>query len=224
MTELPGVGPRLALWWVDLLTRTAPTQLRDERRAEIWSDVFEQVHAAAVGSPGAAILGRTVRGIPSDVVWRLRIELAPERRAWHRAHPSTALATLFLVSLPVGMLADAAEARIAALRPYVDGLWLVTLLVSWVLLAFAGLAVADRLRGTARSDPAAGAPWSKRLRRGLVCVMAVSWAGSGVWRFAQVTWLNDLSTVAWVTFGFSLCGYLLAVMAEGFLTLRKLSS
>jgi hypothetical protein len=55
--------------WADRYTRGLPGEVRDRRREEIASDVFEQLHAASDGRQ-RAITWRTVRGIPSDVAWR----------------------------------------------------------------------------------------------------------------------------------------------------------
>lgn len=64
-------GERLALWWVDLYTRGLPEAARENRRAEIASDVWE--HSAA-GEHGRrtqlAIASRCLRGALADAGWR----------------------------------------------------------------------------------------------------------------------------------------------------------
>lgn len=222
MTRLRAAGPRWALWWNDTITRGAPTAVRAERRAEILSDVFEQVGASCpTRQASRAVLGRALRGVPSDLAWRLAVELAPDRRAWHRQHPSTALAGMFLVSIPLGLLADAAQRRLPVLTPYVAGLWLLVLAASWTLLGFAGLASLHRLQGGNVTDPEHRRPRVVLLRRCLVNVMAVSWAGSAVWRYAPVEILSGLSTAAWALFGLSLAAYVLMMVLR---TLLRLGS
>lgn len=76
--------------WVRLYTRGLPADLRDARRAEIECDVWEQrrdEQSRRVRPSASAlhVLGRVLRGAPSDLSWRL------ERRA-HRG----ALQTLSL--------------------------------------------------------------------------------------------------------------------------------
>jgi hypothetical protein len=69
MTEL---AERLALCWVRLYTLGLRPEARADRRAEIASDLWEHRHdAAATGAPGlaAAVLGRVLAGMPSDVLW-----------------------------------------------------------------------------------------------------------------------------------------------------------
>jgi len=48
-------------------TRGLPDEVRLARCAEIDSDLHEH---RGTGAPGAAIVGRTLRGVPADVVWR----------------------------------------------------------------------------------------------------------------------------------------------------------
>ena len=62
---------RLALWWVDRYTRGLEAAAREDRRAEIASDIWE--HGAAPGASSAtqlAILSRCVRGVGADLSWR----------------------------------------------------------------------------------------------------------------------------------------------------------
>ena len=63
-------GERLALWWVDRYTRDLPEHVRDERRAEIASDVWEHRAAAMPDRLGLSIFSRCVRGVPADLSWR----------------------------------------------------------------------------------------------------------------------------------------------------------
>jgi hypothetical protein len=56
-------------WWAARYTRGLPNEVRDRRRDEISSDVFEELHATSDGRP-TSLTWRTVRGMPSDVAWR----------------------------------------------------------------------------------------------------------------------------------------------------------
>jgi hypothetical protein len=59
-------------WWADRYTRGLPNEVRERRRDEIESDVFEQRHSTVNGSDArpTSVVWRTVRGIPADVAWR----------------------------------------------------------------------------------------------------------------------------------------------------------
>jgi hypothetical protein len=88
----------LARRWVRIYTRGVPAALRDARRAEIGCDLWEQRHdecgnGRAAFRTGADVLGRVIRGAPSDLAWRLEHRTrstAPRRlrraRAMARAH------------------------------------------------------------------------------------------------------------------------------------------
>jgi hypothetical protein len=56
-------------WWADRYTRGLPAEVRDRRRDEITSDVFEQLHATS-DERRTSVTWRTVRGIGADVAWR----------------------------------------------------------------------------------------------------------------------------------------------------------
>jgi hypothetical protein len=62
------VGARFALWWVEALTRTAERTAALDRRAEIASDVHEQLTDArrrGVRTGSRSVIARVVRGMPS---------------------------------------------------------------------------------------------------------------------------------------------------------------
>lgn len=67
-----GIGPRLVLWWAALYTRGLEQVLREDRRDEIASDVFEQC-ADGQDRRGTtlSLLGRCLLGVPADLSWRL---------------------------------------------------------------------------------------------------------------------------------------------------------
>ena len=62
--------------WVAVYTSGLPPELRDARRSEIGSDLWEQQRTADLlnqpqGETSLQLLARLVLGIPSDVTWRL---------------------------------------------------------------------------------------------------------------------------------------------------------
>jgi hypothetical protein len=66
----------LARAWARLYTRGLPDVLRDRRRAEIACDLWEQRHepgsrSRAPFARAADVLGRVLRGVPSDIAWRI---------------------------------------------------------------------------------------------------------------------------------------------------------
>src|SRR5436309_3503637 len=62
--------------WTHLYTFALPSEIRDRRRAEIESDVWESEHDPDV--PHHAIVLRLLRGMPADLLWRL--EVTPSRQ------------------------------------------------------------------------------------------------------------------------------------------------
>ena len=67
---------RLVRVWTHLYTFALPSEIRDRRRAEIESDVWESEHDPDV--PHHALVLRLLRGIPADLLWRL--EVVPHRQ------------------------------------------------------------------------------------------------------------------------------------------------
>ena len=76
------VTARLLRWWVRLYTSGLYSGDRSDRRDEIESNHHEHTHSSGTHSGDTAwqVLGRMVRGLPSDVAWRLSRPGA-ERRA-----------------------------------------------------------------------------------------------------------------------------------------------
>lgn len=229
MTAQRSAGARLAGWWVDALTHTADPRVAAARRAEIASDVHEQLSAAtgqaARAAASRAVVGRVVRGMPADLAWRLRLEVSVDRLSWHLHHPSTAITAGFLVMLPVNLLADSAGTRSARLLDLRIPLWVVTDLLGVCILSFAVAAAGIRARRPS-SDGQGFTRWgrSERLRRAVTLCLGVSWAGSAVFRYGAV---SPLGAVFWAAFGISLLLYLTLLLATGaarLLDLRKISS
>jgi hypothetical protein len=66
----------LVRFWTTLYTSGMPDALRDARRAEIESDLWESRHdrrPASDVSVAAQMLLRLLRGLPDDLLWRLEL-------------------------------------------------------------------------------------------------------------------------------------------------------
>lgn len=197
-------GARFATWWVETITRTAESATALDRRAEIASDVHEQLtdawqrDASAAGS--RAVVGRVVRGMPADLAWRTGLEIRPSRFAWHLRNPSTAITSLLVLLFPLNMAADAAwpSARDSFLD-YRIPLWAATDIVGSCIVLFTVLALATRLSRRWKSVADRYRPQSRleRARRCATAVLGVSLAASAVLRFGPL----DLASGAfWITF------------------------
>ena len=206
------LGARFALWWVEAITRTAESTAALDRRAEIASDVHEQLTDAwrrDVRTGSRSVIARVVRGMPSDVSWRVALELRPSRFAWHLRNPSTVITTLLVAMIPLNAAADSYVSDPQS-RPLVGhgvALWAATYVVSGCILAVALLALAGRLRpgwicGAEQFRPASRL---ERNRRRVTAALGVILAGSAVLRF---TALDLASGVLWVGFVVGFMTYL----------------
>jgi hypothetical protein len=99
-----GSGPpllvRVAEGWVALYTRGLPIEIRDDRRAELRSDLWEHRRHAAAGGQGRLrwslqVGGRVVRGIPDDLWWRFAQQAASRPATEVAARRRQLLAWLF---------------------------------------------------------------------------------------------------------------------------------
>jgi hypothetical protein len=99
-----GPGPpllvRVAEGWVAWYTRGLPGEVRDARRAELRSDLFEHGRHAAVGGQGRLRWslqagGRMVRGMPDDLWWRFAQQAASRPRTAAAQRRRQLLAWLF---------------------------------------------------------------------------------------------------------------------------------
>lgn len=209
---MTGWGARLATWWVGRYTATAPAEDRADRRAEVAADVHDQlVHAQAVGLPAGAadraVAGRVLRGVPADLAWRLARETGPERVAWHVRHPVTLLTGLLPLVVVLGTTVDAARHRATWLAVPAQ-------LAEGVLLPLYAVALGVGLVGGVLAARHPARPSLAGARRTALATMTVSWALSGLWRFAPGP-LGAVSTLGWVAFGLALLGWLALVAATG---------
>jgi hypothetical protein len=66
------IAARLVLAWVRTYTRRVPSAAAEQRRAELASDVWEQVNDTELMglAAGPFLLWRAARSVPSDLAWR----------------------------------------------------------------------------------------------------------------------------------------------------------
>lgn len=106
-------------WWVRCYTRGLAPDVRDARRAEIESDVFEHLADRPGRGAGAAVVGRTLRGAGDDLLWRMgegrvmrqegrtgfRAAWAAATQAWYT--PVAVLLAVFNTGAAIAVLSDA---------------------------------------------------------------------------------------------------------------------
>jgi hypothetical protein len=200
MSARPGLGVRLAHWWVAAYTMTAPAAAAVDRRREIAADLFDELadgadHGLSGRQVSRRIAGRVLRGVGADLLWRCEGEWTPGRLTWHLRHPGTVLLTGSTLLLPVALLADVARGDPA----YAGGTILIlsglVQLLSTVVVCFGVFSTATRL-------PELGRPaWSRqRLARAARGLAAFLYALAALWRFAPEPF-SWVSTGAWAGSG-----------------------
>ena len=219
MTVEATAGSRIALWWVQALTHTAEREVAGERRAEIASDVHEQLVEAeqrgALAAGSRSVISRVVRGIPVDLLWRLRLEAQPGRLAWHLRNPSTAITSLLVLMFPLNAAADSTlPGGRDAFLGYGVALWIATDLVAGCILLFAAAVLADRIwpRWTGGVDRHQPRSPRERVRRCLTAMTGVALAGSATLRFGV---FEPLGGVFWLAFVGCVFLYLALLAAFG---------
>ena len=84
--SLVTIAVGLTRLWTRLYTCRLPDDLRNARRAEIESDMWEWRHDAKArghGQPTAAhVLARLICGVPDDLSWRIEHALIPRGAVW----------------------------------------------------------------------------------------------------------------------------------------------
>lgn len=227
MSKPPPVAVRVATWWVDRYTNTAPPREGADRRAELRSDLYDQRAEAEASGLGArtscSILTRMLQGVPADVAWRLQVERVPGRLEWHLAHPSTVLSALFVLLAPAVVLLDASRGPVRGFAAAQGLFVLVVTVLASAAVSFAAVAVVRRLaRRPLLSFGAGLGP----VRRAALCWMCAMWALAALWRFVGDP-LEAVSAAAWAAFGVALLVYGVAVFCSVMLNaldLRKVSS
>lgn len=233
MTPGDLLGGRIALAWARMYTATTDPQLARERREELRADLHDHLQQGLAAGAGPvqvsrAMLGRTLRGVCADVLWRLEVEWARDGLRSLAAEPVTVLGALFVALLPISLLADASR-RFEFVPVEVREALTVTCGVLYtVAVAYTLVAAGMRAVGAPRSP---ARPLPHRLSRMLRLVMFASFALAGIWRFAPDPF-GQISAWAWAVFGVSLVANVLvwtvrAAMAgwrKRPLTLRKVPS
>jgi hypothetical protein len=88
--------------WTWLYTWRLPSALRQARRAEIESDLWEFQHDPDTSrgpNEGLWIIGRLLLGMPDDVVWRFECAVDGDDPIMRRTIAMAAVATVFIAAL-----------------------------------------------------------------------------------------------------------------------------
>jgi hypothetical protein len=98
----------LTRWWVRLYTKGLPPEMRDARRAEIESDLWEQGEdATANGSQpdetALEVFGRLLLGVPADVTWRLQAGLSTRSDRSIKMNESLTMRGFFLAAVAIAI-------------------------------------------------------------------------------------------------------------------------
>ena len=99
--------------WTYLYTFALPSEIRDRRRSEIESDVWESEHDPDV--PHHALVLRLLRGMPADVLWRLEVTPSRQHAPRARAAPPAVDADLN-IKMEVGPVREVAGRDLAPSR------------------------------------------------------------------------------------------------------------
>jgi hypothetical protein len=187
----------LALWWVSVYTSTAPPEDAADRRAELASDVADQLGSTQSAEVSLRIAGRVLRGVPADVVWRLAVERAPGRAGYHLAHPATVLGVLAAALIPLTIVGDVLRwpsvGGAGDLREVVQA---AVVLLSGAVVAMAFTAGLHRILRGRSGSPVRPTGLLGLVRRWTRLGMFVTWALSALWRF-PAGGLGSVSAVAW---------------------------
>ncbi|MEX0750261.1 MAG: hypothetical protein WD359_05580 [Dehalococcoidia bacterium] len=79
MSGIALTASRIVCWWAATYTLGLASSVRDARRTEIASDTWEQHHDESDAGQGrrriaSSMLGRMLRGVPADLLWRVNVE------------------------------------------------------------------------------------------------------------------------------------------------------
>jgi hypothetical protein len=99
MTSLRLATAFVRVWTRVYTSRTSPA-LREERRAEIESDLWELQHDLETGrglAPSVQVIARLLLGVPDDLCWRLEHADEGDRR-WLRRTVALTAAALALIA------------------------------------------------------------------------------------------------------------------------------
>ena len=196
---LTSVAAGVARTWVAVYTLGLPPSVRDARRAELQSDLWEQSHEIRSGTPNSltkGVLARVLGGVPADILWAIDVrhdQGGTAMRAFD-GYEKTDKVVIFGIAVTAALLASTT----------IDATALVSLLVAAV--AAVGLAGLMRLvfpptTGGSAMDSSATSSRSRRLLATFVISIAVI-VGIGAYLFSLEHWgglailLNIVGTVA----------------------------
>ena len=226
-SQLPGA--RAVLWWCDRYTSAAHDDVRRERRAELIADLHDHVdaaRAAGVSEPAIAraVVGRMLRGVPADVLWRIESDWARDRMRSSLSSPELVLGVLFVVLVPVTIAVDLSREFTVDATPVGRVYGVMCAACFTVAAAYVLHRLGGGLGAVPRRPPTGG-----QVRRATVLLMFATYPLSGVWRFAPAP-LSYVSGTAWALFLGLLCLNVLflfvrlVALAARSLDLRKIPS
>ncbi len=96
-STLSGFAAHVVYAWTRLYTWRLPPDVRDDRRREIASDLWESREDADGGLLALHVLGRMLAGMPDDVLWRWEHARQRSRRS-HAAITVIASVVVLLVA------------------------------------------------------------------------------------------------------------------------------
>jgi hypothetical protein len=193
--------------WVAAYTATLPEEVGTERHSEVRADMHDQIRdGLARGLPRSsisrALLSRAVRGIHSDIAWRMQTEWAHDRFHKLLLQPSTVLTALFVPLVLVVPIWDGSRGALPFLRAVHAPASAVVRALAALLVAYGVVAamrwLSLRLRG-AGEGAASGRGRSRRSpvpREVVFFCFAVAVLG----RYS-VPPLDQIGAVGWAAFG-----------------------
>ena len=109
MSRLIDIPTGLTRAWTAAYTTGLPSQVKQERRSEIESDLWEQQESARIegGAPllaAAETLARLVLGIPADLSWRAEAGSAARQEGKIQVKDTVASRLVFGVAVLIGLL------------------------------------------------------------------------------------------------------------------------
>ncbi|MEO8540827.1 MAG: hypothetical protein ABI577_13890 [bacterium] len=190
------VASSIARAWLRVYSFGLPSALRERRATELESDLFEHesdafASGASPGIVGIEIIGRLVRGMPADLMWRFQLE-GPQMELnipFERVTGLLLLALVLLIPVAVGIDGyDTTQVGWASELSRLGGVSATQTRVNVAIQIFSGLALVCAAAGFY----AALAPRAKNLS----VFAAFAMAAAGVVTFATSAMYFATSTLA----------------------------
>jgi hypothetical protein len=193
------IAGRAARAWVRAYTRNTAPILAEQRRAEIESDIWEQVNESELSglAAGPILLWRLARGIPADLAWRRDARRgfeggrSPLHHRWQHGGLLRVMAMegLVLAALMLGTIVHILHGGGAgSLGPTTAGV--VAALIAGLLLSLTGLGLLARARTRAVAPLVLG---TTALIGLLTALPALTWISTTVAAFyftSPLTWTH----------------------------------